>query len=90
MLTKVNYQKLWSPKWITIFTIACLYSVIQVAAIMYLALLVELISLVPIVTRFTDEEKIANCIDLLIVSIIMPDNYCIFDCNLLLCNQIRA
>ena len=77
MLTKVNYQKLWSPKWITIFTIACLYSVIQVAAIMYLALLVELISLVPIVTRFTDEEKIANCIDLLIVSIIMPDNYCI-------------
>ena len=44
---------------------------------MYLALLVELLSLVPIVTRFTDEEKIANCIDLLIVSIIMPDNYCI-------------
>lgn len=77
MSTTASSQKLWSPKWITILITACLYSVTQAAVFMYAALIVELLSLVPIVTRFNDEKIIANCIDFLIVSVIMPDNYCI-------------
>lgn len=68
---------LLNVKWILLLIASVVYSITQFPVVMYLAMAVLLCSLIPIKTRFSDEQIFTDGIDLLIAALMMPDNYCI-------------
>lgn len=67
----------WTAKWGLFFLLVLAYSITQSSPIMYIALLVEIASIIPIGRPRIIKESAECYIELVVVSLMMPDNYCI-------------
>lgn len=72
----------YSVKWMLYLSVAVIYAVAQINVLMYLIILVQLFCCVK---AFLEREKkyTEECIDLILISLIMPDNYCVIFISLL-------
>ena len=68
---------LMTIKWVIYLLLTLAYSVMQMPVIMYGMLLIELVSIIPVSRQHTKNESTVSFVELLIVSLMMPDNYCV-------------
>lgn len=73
----INTPSLMTIKWAVFFLLALAYSVFQMSIIMYVMLAIELVSIIPFSQHHTKDESAESFVELTVVSLMMPDNYCV-------------
>lgn len=73
----ISVPDFMTVKWAVFLLLVLTYSVMQIPFIMYIMLAIELASIIPFSQQHTKDESAESFIELVIVSLMMPDNYCV-------------